>query len=92
MQGAVSWLTVPLVPIFQLIHDLQIEIEEFGEDFVFLGFWKKVRSGKEVLTSFMFLDDLNKADLQDGERVEPMQADELLAQLQIQQNACQQER
>ena len=85
MQGAVSWLTVPLVPIFQLIHDLQIEIEEFGEDFVFLGFWKK------VITSFMFLDDLNKADLQDGERVEPMRADELLAQLQIQQNACQQQ-
>lgn len=74
----------------ELIHELQIEIEEFGEDFVFLGFWKK-RSGKEVLTSFMFLDDLNKADLQDGERVEPMRAGELLAQLQIQQNACQQQ-
>lgn len=25
----------------ELMHDLQIEIEEFGEDFVFLGFWKK---------------------------------------------------
>ena len=30
----------------ELIHDLQIEIEEFGEDFVFLGFWKKkIRQG-----------------------------------------------
>lgn len=74
----------------ELIHELQIEIEEFGEAFVFLGFWTK-RSGKEVLTSFMFLDDLNKADLQDSERVELMRADELLAQLQIQQNACQQQ-
>lgn len=74
----------------ELIHELQIEIEEFCEAFVFLGFWTK-RSGKEVLTSFMFLDDLNKADLQDGERVELMRADELLAQLQIQQNACQQQ-
>lgn len=25
----------------ELNHDLQIEIEELGEDFVFLGFWKK---------------------------------------------------
>lgn len=74
----------------ELIHELQIEIEEFGEAFVFLGVWTK-RSGKEVLTSFMFLDDLNKADLQDGEREELMRADELLAQLQIQQNACQQQ-
>lgn len=68
----------------ELIHDLQIEIEEFGEDFVFLGFWKKERSGKEVLTSFMFLDDLNKADLQDGERVLPMRAADILTQLQKQ--------
>ena len=47
----------------ELIHDLQIEIEEYGEDFVFLGFWKKARMNKEVLTGFMFQEDLDKADL-----------------------------
>lgn len=65
----------------ELNHDLQIEIEELGEDFVFLGFWKKQNSVKEVLTSFMFLDDLNKADLQDGKRALPMRASDILVQL-----------
>lgn len=65
----------------ELNHDLQIEIEELGEDFVFLGFWKKQNSVREVLTSFMFQDDLNKADLQDGKRVLPMRAADILVQL-----------
>lgn len=64
-----------------LIHDLQIEIEELGKDFVFLGFWEKGVSGEEVLTGFMFQEDLEKADLQEGERVEAMRAADILEQL-----------
>lgn len=71
----------------ELMHDLQIEIEEFGEDFVFLGFWKKDDSGEDVLTGFMFKEDLEKADLQDGERVEAMRAADILKQLQKQKEA-----
>lgn len=71
----------------ELIHDLQIEIEEYGEDFVFLGFWKKARMNKEVLTGFMFQEDLDKADLQEGERVMPMCAADILAQFQKQQTS-----
>lgn len=71
----------------ELIHDLQIEIEEYGEDFVFLGFWKKDDSGEEVVTGFMFQEDLDKADLQEGERVEAMRAADILKQLQNQEKA-----
>lgn len=76
----------PTCPDFsELIHDLQIEIEEFGEDFVFLGFWEKSASGEAVLTGFMFQEDLDKADLQEGERVEAMRAADILKQLQNQE-------
>ena len=71
----------------ELIHDLQIEIDEFGEDFVFLGFWKKDDSAEDVLTGFMFQEDLDKADLQGGERVISMRAADILKQLQKQKEA-----
>lgn len=67
-----------------LIHELQADIEEFGEDFVFLDFWQKDSSGKEKLTGYMFKEDLDKADLQEDERVESMRAADILAQLQKQ--------
>ena len=73
-----------------LIHELQADIEEFGEDFVFLGIWQKDSASKETLTGYMFEEDLDKADLQEDERVEAMRAADILAQLQKQQNAgCQ---
>ena len=72
-----------------LIHELQAEIEEFGEDFVFISFWQKDSAGKEVLTGYMFEEDLDKADLREDERVEAMRAADILAQLQKQDSGLQ---
>ena len=65
----------------KLIHDLQIEIEEFGEDFVFLGVWKVENPAQKTLTGFIFQEDLSKAELQGDERIESMRAADILTQL-----------
>ena len=51
----------PACPDFsELIHDVKIEIEEYGEDFVFLGVWRQESPAKETLTGFIFREDLDK--------------------------------